>query len=80
MAAHSYKSSYPPNTQIDSGIVQFFEEFYKISDTPGDHEEYVNQFTPDATLVMASKKGVGRDGQRWVLMRGDRCGALLIRK
>lgn len=59
---HTYKSTYPPYTKVDSGIVQFFEDFYKLSDTPDAHDEYVDQFTKDATLVMASKKGVGSEG------------------
>lgn len=58
---HTYKSTYPPYTKVDSGIVQFFEDFYKLSDTPDAHDEYVDQFTKDATLVMASKKGVGSE-------------------
>ena len=63
---HSYTSQYPPNIQIDKGIKAFFEEFYKISDTPDAHEKYADCFTGDATLVMASKKGVGREG--WILL------------
>ena len=61
--AHSYKSEYPIDIQIDQGIVKFFEEFYAISDTPDAHEKYVDQFTEGATLWMASKRGVGRDGE-----------------
>jgi hypothetical protein len=65
--AHSYKSEYPPGIQIDEGIKQFFEEFYKLSDTApvssDAHEKYADAFTKDATLIIASKKGVGRDGE-----------------
>jgi len=60
--SHTYTSTYPSGITIDEGIKTFFEEFYKISDTPSAHEKYVDQFTNDAVLVMASKKGVGRDG------------------
>jgi hypothetical protein len=60
--AHSYKSEYPPGVQADDGIKAFFEEFYKTSDTPDAHEKYADSFTGDATLIMASKKGVGREG------------------
>lgn len=60
--AHSYKSEYPVGVQVDDGIKRFFEEFYKTSDTPDAHEKYSGSFTEDATLVMASKKGVGREG------------------
>jgi hypothetical protein len=59
---HSYKSEYPAGVQIDDGIIAFFEEFYKTSDTPDEHERYADCFTKDATLIMASKKGVGREG------------------
>ena len=59
---HTYKSQYPPGTVIDEGIRTFFEDFYRISDTPDAHELYADSFTPDATLFMASKKGVGREG------------------
>ena len=59
---HSYASQLPPGVEIDSGIKRFFEEFYKISDTPDVHERYVDSFSEGATLIMASKKGVGRDG------------------
>jgi len=46
---------------VEDGIKAFFEEFYKTSDTPDAHEKYADSFTKDATLVMASKKGVGRE-------------------
>jgi hypothetical protein len=61
--AHSYKSEYPPGVQIDDDIKAFFEEFYKTSDTPDAHDKYADSFTRDATLVVASKKGVGREGK-----------------
>jgi hypothetical protein len=60
--AHSYKSQYPIGVQVDDGIKAFFEEFYKTSDTPDAHEKYADSFTGDATLILASKKGVGREG------------------
>ena len=47
---------------IDPSIPQFFEKFYRISDTPDAHSEYVDSFTDDATMIMASKKGVGKEG------------------
>jgi len=59
--AHSYASEYPPGIQVDEGIKQYFEDFYRTSDTPDLHEKYADSFTKDATLVMASKKGNGRD-------------------
>lgn len=59
---HSYKSEYPAGVQIDDGIKHYFEEFYRTSDTPDVHEKYVDLFTNDATLIVGSKKGVGREG------------------
>ena len=59
---HTYKPEYPAGIQIDDGIKSFFEEFYKTSDTPDAHEKYVDSFTKDATLIMASKRVVGREG------------------
>jgi hypothetical protein len=64
--AHSYKSEYPPGVQVDDGIKAFFEEFYQTSDTPDVHEKYVESFTGDATLVMASKKAVGSEGMELI--------------
>jgi len=57
----SYTSEYP-STQIDPSYRRFFEEFYKISDTPDAHEKYTDQFTKDAKLIMASKTANGRSG------------------
>ncbi|KAH8602257.1 hypothetical protein B0O99DRAFT_561587 [Bisporella sp. PMI_857] len=59
--ASQYKSQYPSDVTIDPGIVQFFEQFYEASDTPGEHENYVENFTADATLILASKKSKGRN-------------------
>ncbi|CAK7221605.1 hypothetical protein SCUCBS95973_004555 [Sporothrix curviconia] len=51
----------PVDVSADPRAVAFFDTFYKTSDTPTAHEEYVKLFLPDATLVMASKKVVGHD-------------------
>jgi hypothetical protein len=56
--SHSYTSAYP-STKFNPAFVQFFESFYKISDTPDAHSKYVDQFTSDATLIMASKRCEG---------------------
>ena len=56
-----YTSQYP-RIPVDSVIKAYFEEFYKLSDTPDAHEAYTNAFTEDATLIMASKKAQGRSG------------------
>ena len=42
---------------------EFFSNFYKISDTPDAHDLYSQQFTSDATLIMASKKAEGTSGE-----------------
>jgi hypothetical protein len=59
---HSYAAEYPTGIEVDDDIKLYFEEFYKTSDTPDAHEKYADSFTKDATLVMASKKAIGRDG------------------
>ena len=68
---HSYKSEYPQGVEIDDGIKTFFEEFYKTSDTPHIHEKYADSFTENATLIMASKKGVGREGMSTIFADSD---------
>ncbi|KAF2463296.1 uncharacterized protein BDR25DRAFT_298333 [Lindgomyces ingoldianus] len=54
----AYASEYP-SISFDPGYKKFFEDFYATSDTPDAHEKYVDFFTPDATLIMASKRGKG---------------------
>ncbi|CAD0089101.1 unnamed protein product, partial [Aureobasidium vineae] len=58
----SYTSEYPAGDKFDPEYRTFFEKFYETSDTPTAHEEYSNQFTQNATLIMASKKVQGREG------------------
>lgn len=57
----AYASEYPL-VEFDIAYKTFFEEFYATSDTPDAHEKYIENFTKDATLVMASKKAKGSDG------------------
>lgn len=57
----SYASQYP-SVEVDPAFKQFFESFYRISDTADAHQKYAEQFTKDATLIMASKKCIGTDG------------------
>ncbi|ODA77583.1 hypothetical protein RJ55_07212 [Drechmeria coniospora] len=59
--ASPYKAEYPPNVSVDADIVQFFEAFYRVSDTAGAHEQYVDMLTEEATFIMASKRCRGRD-------------------
>lgn len=56
-----YASDYP-SLDFDPAFKQFFEAFYATSDTPNAHDKYIEHFTKDATLIMASKKAVGSDG------------------
>lgn len=58
---HSYAAEFPAGIQVDESIKRYFEEFYKTSDTPDAHERYTDSFTKDATVVIGSKKAVGRD-------------------
>jgi hypothetical protein len=58
---NTYASQYPA-VEFDSAYKKFFEEFYAASDTPDAHDDYVQYFTKDATLIMASKKVVGSEG------------------
>ena len=60
--ASQYASSYPVAISFNPQYKDFFENFYKISDTPEAHEQYSEQFTEDATLKMASKAAEGRQG------------------
>jgi hypothetical protein len=59
---HSYASQYPANVPAADGIKAFFEAFYQTSDTPDIHDAYADSFTTNATVIMASKKAVGREG------------------
>jgi hypothetical protein len=57
----SYASSYP-SIAFDPAYKQFFENFYAISDDPKAHDKYAEQFTENATVVMASKRVKGTSG------------------
>lgn len=57
----SYTSEYP-SIPFDPAYKKFFEGFYATSDTPEAHDKYVDHFTKDATLIMASKKAKGSEG------------------
>lgn len=57
-----YKSSYPSTPEVPPSLRLYFEAFYEISDTPEAHEKYVDCFTKDAIVVMASVKAEGSDG------------------
>lgn len=66
MVSMSQYKAQSPDTGIDPAVAQYYEAFYKISDTPDAHAEYSQQFTKDATLIMASKKVQGTEGMLFV--------------
>ncbi|PYH43266.1 uncharacterized protein BP01DRAFT_358793 [Aspergillus saccharolyticus JOP 1030-1] len=44
-----------------AAMISFLESFYRLSDTESAHEQYVQSFTDDATLIMGSKVAKGKD-------------------
>ncbi|BCR97861.1 uncharacterized protein AKAW2_31180S [Aspergillus luchuensis] len=60
----SYTITTPPPTLLpptSAAMISFLENFYRISDTESLHNEYVTNFTEDATLIMGSKVAKGLD-------------------
>lgn len=57
-----YKASVPADGSVSPAIQQFFESFYRTSDTADAHEAYAEQFTNDGTLVMSADEVKGRAG------------------
>lgn len=55
-----YKPEIPADVTVNPGIRSFFEQFYRQSDTPSDHQAYADHFTDDATFILASKVSRGR--------------------
>ncbi|KPI41928.1 uncharacterized protein AB675_5311 [Cyphellophora attinorum] len=57
----TYKGSTP--STIDPRIVDFYAEFYRISDDPSEqsHTAYADSVTKDGTLIMGLKKAQGYD-------------------
>ncbi|KAJ9157779.1 hypothetical protein NKR23_g233 [Pleurostoma richardsiae] len=51
----------PQGWSVDSDIIQFFIDFYKISDSPTAHDTYTGMFTGDATFKLASSTSIGRE-------------------
>lgn len=70
-----YVADVPDGIQFDPEFRKFFEKFYAISDTPCAHEEYAGQFTPDATVIMASKRVRGTVG---MLKQASALGGLIL--
>lgn len=61
--AYNYSNICPSGVPVDSKVAQFFEEFFRISDTPDVHEQYARNFADDATFILASKISKGRNGE-----------------
>jgi len=57
-----YKAAVPGDNLVKPEILDYFESFYAISDTPDAHEKYSEQFTKNAKLIMASNEANGREG------------------
>ncbi|RJE20741.1 hypothetical protein PHISCL_06936 [Aspergillus sclerotialis] len=59
----SYNISHNPQVSPITALtrVDFLKSFYGISDTESRHEDYVDSFTPDATLIMGPKTAKGTD-------------------
>lgn len=45
-----------------AALVAFMEDFYRTSDTESQHEQYVQNFAKDATLIMGPKEAKGESG------------------
>lgn len=59
----TYTGQVPSDVKLDPRIVPFYENFYRVSDDSSDaaHDEYVGAMTSDGTLIMGTKKSVGKD-------------------
>lgn len=58
----SHEAEYPSGITLHPSVDAFFKEFFRISDTPGLHGEYIKQFTETATFILASRVSVGTKG------------------
>jgi len=57
-----YSASVPGDGQVRPEIKEYFEKFYKLSDTSGAHEDYANCFTKNGKLIMGPNETSGHDG------------------
>lgn len=67
----TYTPQSPNDLTLDPRIIPFFENFYAVSDNPSDkaHDDYADAMTSDGTLIMGTKKSVGRE-QIYALRKG----------
>lgn len=63
-----YIPSVPSDGSIPSEIVEYFSKFYEISDSPANHEKYADMFTADGTIIMASNRVQGREGNFFLFL------------
>lgn len=56
-----YVASVPSDGQVKPEIQHYYERFYRVSDTPEDHEAYADMFTSDAKLVMGPNVAQGKE-------------------
>ncbi|KAK4456291.1 hypothetical protein QBC34DRAFT_432572 [Podospora aff. communis PSN243] len=56
----NYEAIYPSQIPTHPSVQQFITYFFKVSDTPGLNDEWVDFFCDDATLVMGSNSSTGR--------------------
>ncbi|OAA50495.1 hypothetical protein NOR_00945 [Metarhizium rileyi] len=62
--AHTYRAICPDGIDISPDMIEFLGDFYRISDIPGEHDQYVDLFMPSATFILASKRASGKEGSR----------------
>lgn len=60
-AMSTYVGQVPSDVKLDPRIVPFYENFYRVSDSPEAHDEYVDAMTSDGLLIMGTKKATGKD-------------------
>ncbi len=58
-----HEPEYPFGITLHPVVDAFFKEFFRISDTPGLHDEYTKQFTETATFILASRVSHGTYGK-----------------
>ena len=58
---------YPSDLVLRPAAIAFFRDFFRISDTPGAHDAYLEQFTNNATFILASKCSIGSKGRYQVV-------------
>lgn len=59
--AHTYRAICPDGIDISPDMIEFLGDFYRISDIPGEHDQYVDLFMPSATFILASKRASGKE-------------------